>query len=353
MTNLGGAIGIMFQHAINGRVIINNCDIKGNTAFVNNASFVNTHATNNKRILSNYYTLGGGLSIIHTHGAHHNIVKVTNCNIEKNMATYAGGIFVTFVHNATENSVYMRNLTIKDNFASQTGGGFICSSWERSHNNSFDLHESIVTDNEAMTGGGAKLILNNRNPFRPEEAAGIIRIKIAKTHFVRNYAKSASAIRLLFNLPNIMAPPIIPVLEDCNISYNKPVEGSKSYLGAIISTRLSFALIGRNISMRNTAGSVVYISNAEVHMMGNTFFYYNQGKYGGAMYIADRSKLILHPSSLLHFEGNQADIHGGALNVESSNYVETMYPYNPGCFLQYSEPKTPPSNWTVSVCVYI
>ena len=66
------------------------------------------------------------------------------------------------------------------------------------------------------------------------------------------------------------------------------------------------------------------------------------------MYIADISKIYLCPNSLLRFEGNKADVHGGALRIESGDYLDTMYPYNPSCFLQYHLPRIPPSKWNVS-----
>lgn len=349
-TNIGGAIGIMFHNGSHHRVEIKNCAIRENSAFVKNSKFTSTHPTKDKkRILSNYFTLGGGISILHAFNSNNNTVVIADSVVEKNSATYGGGIFVTNVHNATDNKVFLSNLIISKNYVTQTGGGFIFSNWDYSHRNFFKMVNTIVKMNQAMMGGGTKLIQNNRHPNRESFRSGTVTIEIHKTVFTQNIAKSASAIRLLFNQPIGFVAPVIPVFKDCIIETNYPDDNSREYLGAVISSRLGLVLTGRSTIQNNYGGSAIYISQAELHVKGYISFLNNRGKFGGAIYVADISRIVMYPKSELCFHGNKADISGGALYVESSNFVETMYPYNPGCFLQYCTAKTPPSEWNAKL----
>ena len=56
---------------------------------------------------------------------------------------------------------------------------------------------------------------------------------------------------------------------------------------------------------------------------------------------------MLYPGSHLIFKDNYSAASGGALAVLTVGMPELTYIYNPFCFLQYSVPNQPYSQWQV------
>ena len=345
-TSLGGGLGIMFDKGIGNKVEILSSDFMLSSSFVNNDPDAVSHDTGQTRLLSNYYASGGGLSVINTFNSNGNNVVIKNCRFKHNRGTYGGGLFLTFVHNSTGSSAIVENCSIAHNFASHTGGGLLISSWDKAHKNSVMLRNCDIFSNNAMGGGAMKVMYRSIDPTNDNEG-GIVDFQMHDCNVFKNKATSGSALRLLSNLPSGRIPQMLPKLYNCTISGHSPARGSKEYPGAVLSTKLGIEFHGSNFLLNNTLGSAVYISSGTLHVRGTVLFQGNIGLRGGAVYLADTSKIVLYPDSYLKVYRNHAHFRGGGLFVEAASLREVIYPYNPGCFLQYSVPKTPPSQWKV------
>ena len=345
-TSLGGGLGVMFDKAIGNKVQIISSDFSFGSTFVNKDPDAVSHDTGKKRLLSNYYASGGGLSIINTFDSQDNSVLINNCNFEHNAGTYGGGLFLTFVHNSTGNSILVENSSVSKNNVSLTGGGLLISTWDKAHNNKVTLRKCNIFSNNAMGGGAMKVIYNSIDPYN-ENKGGSFNFEMHDCKIFDNQAMSGSALRLLSNIPAGRVPPLLPKLFNCRISRHRPAKNSKEYPGAVLSTKLGIEFFGSNYLVKNTQGSAIHISSGIIHVKGTLVFYHNMGLQGGAAYLADTSKIVLHPGSYLNISQNHANFRGGGLYVEATTLREVTYPYNPGCFLQYSEAKTPPSKWQV------
>jgi len=347
-TSFGGGLGVMFDKGIGNKVEILSSDFTLGSAFFNKDSDAVSHDTDKAKLLANYYASGGGIAVINTFDCKDNTVIIRNCNFMHNKGTYGSGMFFTFVHNATGNSILVQNCTIAHNFASHTGGGVLVTSWDKGHNNTVILRNCNIFANNAMAGGAIKVIYNSIDPFN-ENKGGIIDFQMHDCNVFGNKAKSGSALRLLSNLPFGLTPSLVPKLYNCIISGHSPATGSKEYSGAVLSTKLGIEFHGNNFLLNNTHGSAIHISSAIIHVRGTLVFQGNIGLKGGAAYLAESSKIVLYPHSYLKFNKNHADFRGGAIYSEVVTLREVVYPFNPGCFLQYSEKRVPPSKWKTKV----
>lgn len=347
-TSLGGSLGIMFDKGVGNQVEIISSNFSHSKSFVNRGRYAVSHDTGKQRLLSNYYASGGGLSVINTFDSKENTVIIKECNFEHNRGTYGGGLFLTFVHNATGSRVLLENSIVANNFVSLTGGGLLISSWDRAYNNSVDIKNCHIFSNNAMGGGAMKVIYNSIDPYS-ESKVGSLNFKMQNTNIYGNRATSGSALRLLSNAPAGRIQPILPKIVDCVIKGHRPARGSKEYPGAVLSTKLGIEFIGTNYLLDNVQGSAIYISSGTIHVKGTLIFHGNIGAQGGAAYLADTSRIKMYPGSYLNISKNHANFRGGGLYVEATTLQDVIYPYNPGCFLQYSEAKIPPSKWQVSL----
>ena len=346
-TSLGGGLGIMFDKAIGNRVEILSSDFMLGRTFVNTDPNAASHDTSKRRLLSNYYASGGGLSVINTFDSRGNTALIKNCKFEQNRGTYGGGLFLTFVHNSTASNIIVENCTVAHNYVSLTGGGLLISSWDRAHNNSITLNKCNIYSNNAMGGGAMKVIYNSIDPFN-ENRGGIVDFQMHGCNVFENKAMSGSALRLLSNLPFGRIPPLVPKLYNCTLKGHSPARGSKEYPGAVLSTKLGIEFHGNNFLVNNTLGSAIHISSGIIHVRGTLVFQGNIGLQGGAVYVAESSRIVLYPESHMKVLQNHANFRGGGFYVEATTLREVTYPYNPGCFLQYSEENTPPSKWKVA-----
>ena len=344
-TSLGGSLGVMFQGNSH-QVQVSSSMFKMSETFVNKDINVVSHDTDKIRLLSNYYASGGGMSVIHAFDSSNNRVEIKDCNFHDNKGTYGGGLFLTFIHNSTENELSLTGSTVFNNYVSQTGGGILVSSWDQAHNNSIKIVNCNISANTAMGGGAMKIIYNSKDP-NDVDRGGIVAFEMHNSAIFENTATSGSALRLLSNLPLGRSSPILPKFHSCSFMGHRPTSNSKEYPGAILSTKLGLEFYESNTLSYNSQGSAIYISSGTIHVKGTLIFYKNRGMQGGAAYLADLSKIVLYPGSHLQLIENHADFRGGGLYVEATTLRETTYPYNPGCFLQYSEAKVPPSKWQV------
>ena len=345
-TSLGGGLGVMFDKGIGNKVEILSSDFMLGSTFVNENPDAASHDTSKTRLLSNYYASGGGLSVINTFDSRGNTVVIRKCKFERNRGTYGGGLLLTFVHNATANSIVVENCTVAHNYVSHTGGGVLISTWDKAHNNSVILRNCNIFSNNAMGGGAMKVIYNSIDPFN-ENRGGSIDFQMHGCNVFENKAMSGSALRLLSNLPFGRIPPLVPKLYNCTLKGHSPARGSKEYPGAVLSTKLGIEFHGNNFLVNNTLGSAIHISSGIIHVRGTLIFQGNIGLQGGAVYIAESSRIVLYPESHMKVLQNHANFRGGGFYVEATTLREVTYPYNPGCFLQYSEENTPPSKWKV------
>ena len=351
-TSLGGGLGVMFDKGIGLKVQITSSDFTLGSSFVNYDPNAVSHDTGKTRLLSTYYATGGGLSVISTFHSHDNSVVIRNCNFEHNRGTYGGGLYFAFAHNSTRNSVLVENCTVARNFVSLTGSGLLISSWDRAHNNTLILKGCNIFSNNAMGGGAMKVIYNNIDPSNVNRG-GLMDFQMHNCNVFDNVAVSGSALRLLSTTPSGHGPQLLPKLYNCTISGHRPARGSKEYPGAILSTNVGIEFHGRNYLTNNTQGSAIHISLGTIHVRGILVFEHNIGLLGGAAYLADASKVRLYPGSYLRISNNHAKFSGGGLFAEATALQEVQYPYNPGCFLQYSEEETPPSLWQVKFILLV
>ena len=346
--SLGGGLGIMFHKGIGLKVHIISSTFIRSVRFANFDPNDQKQGTGKTKMLSNYHGSGSGLFVVSTLASHDNSVIIKTCSFEENTGTYGGGLIATFDQNSTRNSIFIENCTMAKNSVSLTGGGLLISSWDRAHNNMVTLRDCSIFSNTAMGGGAMKIIYNSIDPSSMNRG-GSLDFQMHNCNVFDNEAMSGSALRLLSNIPSGRVPQLLPKLFNCTLSRHGPARGSKEYPGAILSTKVGIEFHGTNYLTNNTQGSAIHISSGTLHIKGILSFDRNIGLLGGAAYLADASRIMLYPESYLRISNNHAKFKGGGLFVEATALQEVTYPYNPGCFLQYSEARVLPSLWKVNL----
>ena len=324
-----------------------------------NSSFANNTAKSRRLSIlsqatnpSEYFGLGGGISVVFRGGTANNTVQLTGVKLENNTAQFGGGLFLAFFDSTNGNTVTINGIEVTNNTAMlevgrllpfTSGGGilidFVASEVDYPFNNTVEINHGKFISNTAQLGGG-----------------------LAVDVVYDAYWCVSAGNKLL--------------IENCNFEKNKAYQGSSAYfLGTskscqtLLNTTLSFSNLfdGHCVGVDNALCSVLLSCfpltlKGSLLFSGNTYsalcltassiellpstqlqFINNRGFNGAALHVVDCSSVIVNDGTSLYFENNIATHHGGAI------YSESCAQTRGDCFIRHSNSTLDPDRWKTNV----
>lgn len=297
---------------------------------------------------------GGGIFIsIHDNNNRHRL-KISNCTFDKNTALSGGGIFVQFSSSPKNNTVIIDNSHFLKNKCQYAGGGAVAGyAFDKDTENDISTAaynniaflNSLFEDNFSQgSGGGIHLFSTQSNSL------SIITntIAIHNCTLRSNQAYIASALAIA---PEVHHKGLLPkpVLSRCtftsNYISNKTLVNSSAFnaslngLATIFVSDFQIKVEG-STHFFNNSGTALWLSSAEMEVVSGASLNFtdNSGTYGGAVGLFGESSIHICDKTRLYFVNNTAKLRGGAMSVESINYLHEygMVPYNYYCFIQYN-----------------
>ena len=342
-----------------GGLVIEADDVTANyDCMVLNSTFLNNTAKSRRLSIlsqasnpSQYFGLGGGITIVFREGAINNTVKLAGVRLENNIAQFGGGLYLAFFDSASGNYVTIDGIEVTNNTAMlevgvvlpfTSGGGisidFASSQVDFPFNNTVEMLKSRFLSNTAQLGGG-----------------------IAVDVVYDGYGCVNAGNKLL--------------IENCSFDNNEGYQGSSAYFLGTIGCR---ALLNTTLSFSNfTNGQCPYDDVTELFCLGsvhvshfslinlqNAFlfsgntrsalsltssliellpsaqlqFTNNNGFNGAALHIVDCSSVIVNDNTSLYFENNNASNYGGAIYTETCTQSRA-------CFIEHSSSTLDPDQW--------
>lgn len=349
----GGALALIFCSSDN-IVNITGCKFDNNVAALDLSSEFISHTFNDTR----FPRVGGGMVVLFMKNASKNNIFVSNTTFSKNLAFSGGAVAILAEGYASYNSLNFDTCIFDGNKGNLTSGAILYANWDYARDNQLILHSCTLRDNEAQYAGALKFLVSNtfkQDNWTPVHATNLI---ISNSTFCNNVAQTGSAMHLILGA-SVNRNPSNPVhIIDSKFCHHQTLaqkhpdmneKGSVAlYGGTILSNKIDMLFMGKNKIIKNKAGCAIFASNANIHIKGRVELSKNTAvSNGGAMSLADTSHLVMYPGSQLIFKDNYSAGSGGALAVLTVGMPELTYNYNPFCFLQYSVPNQPYSQWQV------
>ena len=332
-----------------GKYIIQNCFFIKNNATSNLSQILPKFSFDTT--LKSLVGKGGGLFVsIHDNNNHHQL-KISNCMFYENAALSGGGIFVQFWDSPIHSTVIIENSNFLKNKCHHAGGGAGAgyafnkdpeTGISTAAYNNITFLNSLFEDNFSQrSGGGVHLFSTQATNL------SIITntIMIRNCTLRRNQAYVASALALA---PETHHKGLLPkpVLSSCTFSSNyisneilvnsSAFNASLNGLAMIFVSDFQIKIEG-NTHFFNNSGTALWLASAEMEIVSGASlnFTKNNGTYGGAVGLFGESVIHIHDKTKLYFINNTAKLRGGAISVESVDFLHKyMFPYN-HCFIKY------------------
>lgn len=352
VANGGGLYIQLGSHTVNqsksqfmGKYIIQNCFfIRNNhsSQFLLKSSFDAS---------SEHLGKGGGLFIsINDNNKYHRLT-ISNCTFDENSALSGGGIFVQFWNSPQNNAVIIENSHFLKNKCQYAGGGAgasyafykdIENDISTAAYNNITFMNCLFEDNFSLgSGGGMHLFSTQANSLSIITNA----IKIHNCTLRRNKAYIGSALALA---PETHCKGLLPqpILSWCTFSSNfisnETLVKSNAFNASLTGLAMIFisnflVKIEGDTHIFNNSGTALWLASAEMEIVSGASlnFTRNSGTYGGAIGLFGESMLHIHDKTRLYFISNAAKLRGGAISVESTDFLHKyMFSYN-YCFIQY------------------
>ena len=332
-----------------------------NCRFVNNdgsdGEFKKTHIIKSQTQSDHYaFGSGGGLLVYFKGYASNKIISIDSCEFMFNQAEVGAGSYISFsdasrnnfVHvtdtNFTDNVCHVASI-LPDNFIS--GGGTKVHFGKHSQENTFIVHGSSFVNNSANWGGGLSVHAKGKSPGNSRTN----HIMVIGCHFESNIATIGAAIDFLSQLSSstLQDSSLIPVVANSTFTrnggvykYTNGIEGVT--FGTVNLESMPITFKGNTLFDENL-GSALVIQSSDVLFANESTstFIANKGRIGAAITMLGASWIGVNAGTRLVFDGNTAVEKGGAVYSEQAK--EHYEAYSHTCFIRYSDPHLPPSEW--------
>ena len=285
---------------------------------------------------------GGGLGVIFSGNSSGNHLTLQDVVFDTNSADYGGALSIAFKDNASSNAISVRSCHMQNNAAGEDGGAlriglefYNCASCVT--NNSVVISRTDFVKNSANWGGAVEYFSSRKS----ESVSHINTLEFHNCMWDSNVADIAAAVDIVLGDLRAGFLPV-PVFENCTF-LNNTLHSSQSGILNIQSYEVQFVSY---VNFSNNSGTAVYTSDATLAILNDTraYFTHNTGLTGGALALMGSSILRLHRGSHLLFSNNTALEFGGAIYYYSTN--PSLFRYSYDCFIQYSDSKLKPANWS-------
>ena len=301
---------------------------------------------------------GGGLSVMMSQLKYTVSMNVINSEFRENLARSGGGVHVgLFSGTPPPTNILLQGCNFVRNGRDEMvsiGGGLLInidlvhpSELQNEHNIedveenvSINILDSMFTDNNANMGGGAAIISNHAEQHAFDSS---YQARFYKCVFQRNHAFGGAALLVYEKKDSGFANGLqLYIAEsmfernafDLKNNINIEVGGILDF-GAVHVRNINLTLSGKNRFFRNSATGLAAMSSL-INVRGNLRFTRNRAGLGGAMKLVENSLLIPKQNANIVFEGNRADLLGGAIYVLMHPTNFTFIPDD--CFLYFNEP---------------
>lgn len=299
---------------------------------------------------------GGGLSVMMAQLKYTVSMNVINSEFRENVARSGGGVHVgLFSGTPPPTTILLQGCNFirngRDEMAS-IGGGLLInidlvhpSELQNEHNIedveenvSINILDSMFTENNANTGGGAAIISNHAEQHAFDSS---YQARFQKCVFQRNRGFGGAALLVYekkdSGFDNGLQLYIAESMFERNaFDLKNNIEvGNILDFGVVHVRNINLTLSGSNSFFRNSATGLAAMSSL-INVRGNLRFTRNQAGIGGAMKLFANSLLIPKQNTNIVFEGNRADLLGGAIYILMHPTNFTFIPDD--CFLYFNEP---------------
>ena len=331
----GGGAAFVFYSAFNLSVTVKNTDFLSNAALVNDSEYFVAPSANSSKL----GTDGGGLAIMFAGVTKQCGVFLNQTIFSGNEATHGGGIQLISSNAAENNRVTIINSKVLENWGSQAGGGLDMSHWDTSSGLEVLIKKCSFEENRSRRGGGVNVFYMNFVDCEKNS-----QLQFNAVRFKRNTARAGAAVRLGSALP--LSCPIAGHCLFVSCTFSSHVTSNGTNTAPLTSQRVSVTFRENNTLKDNGHFGAAEFDSCIIHVHDSLHFLNNNGTRGGALFLRS-SQIKLYPDSKLVFKNNRASLVGGALAVVAHALYHVIHKYNTDCFLVYSEPQTPPSQWKV------
>ena len=328
------------------------CSI-ANSAFANNDAksrrlSILFQATNP----SEYFGLGGGISVAFIGGTANNTVQLTGVKLENNTAQFGGGLFLAFFDSTNGNVVTIDGIEVSNNTAMlevgrllpfASGGGilidFAASQNDYPFNNTVEINRGRFVSNTAQLGGGLAVDV-------VYDAYGCVsagnKLLIENCNFEKNNGYQGSSAYFLGTSKSCQAP------LNTTLSFSNFTDGHCNNellcLGSVLLSRFPLTLNGTLMFSKNTQ-SALCLTASSIELLPSTQLEFsdNSGFNGAALHVVDCSSVIVNDGTSLCFENNTASNRGGAI------YSEACTQTRGDCFIRHSNSTLAPDEWKKNV----
>ena len=304
---------------------------------------------------SEYFCLGGGISVVFRGRTANNTVQLTGVKLENNTAQFGGGLFLAFFDSTNGNVVTINGIEVTNNTAMlevgrllpfASGGGilidFAASQNDYPFNNTVEITRVKFISNTAQLGGGLAVDV-------VYDAYGCvnagIKLLIENCNFGKNKGYQGSSAYFLGTSKSCQT------LLNTTLSFSNFTDGhcacidnALPCLGSVLLSRFSLTLNGALLFSGNTQ-SALCLTASSIELLPSTQlqFINNSGFNGAALHVVDCSSVIVNDGTSLYFWNNIATHHGGAI------YSEACTQTRGDCFIRHSNSTLDPDQWKINI----
>ena len=323
-----------------------------NSAFVNNTAksrqlSILSQATNP----SEYFCLGGGISVVFRGETANNTVQLTRVKLENNTAQFGGGLFLAFLDSTNGNTVTINGIEVTNNTAVYevlpfaSGGGISIDftapqiDYMYPFNNTVEINEGRFISNTAQLGGGLAVDVVY-DTYECVESGN--KLLIDSCNFDKNKAYQGSSAYFLGTSKSRQAP-LNTTLSFSNFTHGQ-CNNALPCLGSVLLSHFPLSLNGALLFFANNQ-SALSLTASSIELLPSTQlqFINNSGFNGAALHVVDCSSIIVNDDTSLYFRDNIATHHGGAI------YSEECTQTRGDCFIRHSNSTLDPDQWKTNV----
>ena len=343
-----------------GGLVIEADDVTANyDCMVMNSTFLNNTAKSRRLSIlsqasnpSQYFGLGGGITIVFREGTVNNTVQLAGVRLENNIAQFGGGLYLAFFDSASSNNVTIDGIEVTNNTAMLEVGALL----------------------PFASGGGILIDFATSQIDYPFDN----RVEMLNSRFLSNTAQLGGgiAVDVVYDAYGCVNADNKLLIENCSFDNNEGYQGSSAYFSgtskdcrAVLNTTLSFTNFTNGhcehvndlihclgsvflrfvplITMTNAflfsknSYSAMSLISSSIQLLPSAqlWFLSNTGSNGAALHIVDCSSVIVNDNTSLYFENNQATHHGGAIYSETCTH----------CFIRHKDSNRDPNEWKIYV----
>ena len=346
-----------------GGLVIEADDVTANyDCMVMNSTFLNNTAKSRRLSIlsqasnpSQYFGLGGGITIVFREGTVNNTVQLAGVRLENNIAQFGGGLYLAFFDSASGNYVTIDGIEVANNTAMlevgvllpfASGGGisidFASSEVDFPFNNTVEMLNSKFLSNTAQLGGGiaVDVVYDGHGCVNADN-----KLLIENCSFDNNEGYQGSS--AYFSGVSMSCQALLNTkLSFINFTRGHCAITSKSALPCLGSVLLKFIPIAfkgaLSFSESNISALGLIASSIELLPSTKVNFSDNFGFNGAALHVVDCSSVIVNDNTSIYFENNNASNYGGAIYTETCTQTRS-------CFIRHSNSTLDPDEWKTNV----